>query len=64
MREGQQWEEYCRVKVLLHVRHQDLQQLTENNTMAWSTLYNRHLEEINADPIDILGSPKDMWKVK
>jgi hypothetical protein len=25
LREGPQWEEFCHVKVLLHVRHQDLQ---------------------------------------
>ncbi|PKK63115.1 hypothetical protein RhiirC2_789368 [Rhizophagus irregularis] len=44
---------------VLHVHHRDLQQLTENGTIAWSTLYSHHLEEINADPIDILGSPID-----
>ncbi|EXX58457.1 Pif1p [Rhizophagus irregularis DAOM 197198w] len=59
IREGPQWEKFCRIKVVLHVRHQDLQQLTENGTIAWSTLYSHHLEEINADPIDILGSPID-----
>jgi hypothetical protein len=59
LREGPQWEEFCRVKVLLHVRHQDLQQLTGNGTIAWSDLYDHHIEEINADPIDILGLPVD-----
>jgi len=59
LRKGLQWEEFCRVKVLLHVRHWDLQQLTENGTVAWSTLYNHYLEEINADPIDLLGSSID-----
>jgi ATP-dependent DNA helicase PIF1 len=59
LRDGPQWEEFCRIKVLLHVRHRDFQQLTENGTTAWSTLYNRYLEEINADPIDILGPPID-----
>ena len=57
MHEGPQWEEFCRVKVLLHVCHRDLQQLTENETIAWSTLYDYYLEEINADPIDLLGPP-------
>jgi hypothetical protein len=59
LREGPQWEEFCRVKILLHVRHRDLQELTRNGTITWSTLYNQFLEEINADPIDILGSPID-----
>jgi hypothetical protein len=59
LREGPQWEDFCRIKVLLHVRHRDLQQLTENETIAWSTLYNSHLEEINTDPIDLLGQPID-----
>ncbi|EXX58670.1 uncharacterized protein LOC114530801 [Rhizophagus irregularis DAOM 181602=DAOM 197198] len=57
LREGPQWEDFCHIKVLLHVCHRDLQQLTENETIAWSTLYNNHLEEINTDPIDLLGQP-------
>jgi hypothetical protein len=56
---GPQWDEFCRVKVLLHVRHRDLQELTENGTIEWSTLYDHFLEEINADPIDLLGSPTE-----
>ena len=59
MCKGPQWKEFCRVKVLLHVRHRDLQQLTGNGTIAWSDLYDHHIEEINADPIDILGLPVD-----
>jgi len=34
LHEGPQWEEFCRVKVLLHVQHRDLQELTENETIA------------------------------
>ena len=34
LHEGPQWEEFCRVKILLHVCHRDLQQLTENGTIA------------------------------
>jgi len=45
------------MKVLLYVRHQNLQQLTENNTIKWSTLYSQYLEEINTDLIDLLRSP-------
>ncbi|UZO20837.1 uncharacterized protein OCT59_013249 [Rhizophagus irregularis] len=43
------------VKVLLHVLHRD-QDLTEDGTIAWSTLYNNYIEEINAY---LLGSPID-----
>ena len=39
LHEDPQWEEFCRAKVLLHVRHRDLQQLTENGTITWSALY-------------------------
>ena len=59
LRESPQWEEFCRVKVLLHIQHRDLQDLTEDRTIAWSTLYNNYVEEINANPIDLLGSPID-----
>ncbi|PKK50046.1 hypothetical protein RhiirC2_803410, partial [Rhizophagus irregularis] len=58
LHEGPQWEEFCRVKVLLHVRHRD-QDLTEDGIIAWSSLYNDYIEEINADPIDLLESPID-----
>ena len=57
--EGPQWEEYCRIKVLLHVHHRNLQQLTENDTIEWSTLYSRYIEKINFDPADLLGPPLD-----
>ncbi|GBC05302.1 hypothetical protein RclHR1_06170006 [Rhizophagus clarus] len=40
----------------LHLTHKLVK---ENDTMAWSILYNCHLEEINTDLINILGSPKD-----
>ncbi|PKY60052.1 hypothetical protein RhiirA4_483313 [Rhizophagus irregularis] len=53
--EGPQWEEFCHVKVVLHIHHQNFQQLTENSTISWLTLYSHHLEKINADPIVILG---------
>jgi hypothetical protein len=49
IRNGPQWEEFCRVKVLLHVRYRDLLTLTENNTLSWIDLYNQHLLEINDD---------------
>ena len=54
-----QWEEFCRAKVLLHVRHQDIQQLTENGSIAWSFLYEHYIEEINSGLTDLLGLPTD-----
>jgi hypothetical protein len=59
IRKGMQWEEFCRIKVILHVQHRDLQQLTVNGSISWSTLYADHIEEINADPNDLLGPPID-----
>ncbi len=53
---GPQWEEYCRVKVLLHVCHRSLHQLTEDNTLSWSDLFNQHRETIEAEA-DLLGPP-------
>ncbi|CAG8483324.1 16666_t:CDS:2 [Rhizophagus irregularis] len=60
--DGPQWEEFCRVKVLLHVCHRDLSQLTENNTISWSELYYRHREIIENDPVDILGPPTALYQ--
>ena len=34
LRKGPQWEEYCRIKVLLYVQHRNLQQLTENGNIS------------------------------
>ncbi|CAB4431124.1 unnamed protein product [Rhizophagus irregularis] len=62
IREGPQWERILCVKVVLHVRHQrpsTINRKCQNGTITWSTLYSHHLEEINADPIDILGLPID-----
>src|SRR5688572_13541819 len=58
-RNGPQWEDFCRIKVLLHVCHRNLDQLTEENSKSWSELFNQHLNEIENDPIDLLGSPVD-----
>ncbi|RHZ81257.1 hypothetical protein Glove_122g121 [Diversispora epigaea] len=52
---GSQWEEFCQIKVLLHVRHRNLEQLTENGNITWSILYDNFIEEINEDPNDVLG---------
>ncbi|CAG8802972.1 2782_t:CDS:2, partial [Cetraspora pellucida] len=63
LRNGPQWEDFCRIKVILHVRHHNLDQLTENNTVSWTVLYERYLEEIHADPVDLLGPPVDNEEV-
>ena len=34
LRGGPQWEEFCRVKVLLHVWHRNLQKLTKNDEIT------------------------------
>ncbi|CAG8846796.1 13885_t:CDS:1, partial [Racocetra persica] len=59
LRNGPQWEEFCHIKVVLHIPHRDIEQLTNNYTIEWSTLYNRYYEEINNDPIDLLGPHVD-----
>jgi ATP-dependent DNA helicase PIF1 len=57
-RNGPQWEEFCRVKVLLHVCHRDLNQLTENDSASWTELFDRHYAEIENEA-DLLGPPVD-----
>jgi hypothetical protein len=57
VRNGGQWEEFCRVKILLHVHHRSLQELKENDSVTWSSVYNQHLDVINNDPDDLLGPP-------
>ncbi|CAG8502458.1 12012_t:CDS:2, partial [Cetraspora pellucida] len=39
LRNGPQWEEFCYIKVLLHVCYRDLHQLTENDSITWTALY-------------------------
>src|SRR5205085_1455743 len=38
LRNGTQWEEFCRIKVILHVHYRDLLRLTENHTISWIDL--------------------------
>jgi len=47
------------VKILLHVCHHDLNQLTENNTISWSDLFNQHCERIKNNHLDLLSSLVD-----
>jgi hypothetical protein len=57
-RDGPQWDDFCRVKVLLHVVHRDLDMLTENGSVSWSDLFERYHEIIDVSP-DLLGPPMD-----
>jgi len=50
------------VKVLLHVCHCDLNQLTENNTILWSDLFNQYCERIKNNHLDLLGPLVDDLK--
>jgi hypothetical protein len=59
IRDGPQWEEFCRIKVLLHVRYRDLISLTENHTLSWIKVYNQHIAEITDDPEDIIRPAVD-----
>ncbi|PKK68522.1 hypothetical protein RhiirC2_782186 [Rhizophagus irregularis] len=52
-----QWEAYCRVKVLLHIRHCNMQVLMENGNINWSTLYDQHIDTINDASQDLLRQP-------
>ncbi|CAG8734056.1 10884_t:CDS:2 [Rhizophagus irregularis] len=56
---GYQWEAYCRVKVLLHVRHCNMQVLTKNGNINWSTLYDQHIDMINNASQNLLKQPVD-----
>ena len=47
------------MKVLFHVCHCDLNQLTENNTISWSDLFNQHCERIKNNHLDLLSSLVD-----
>ena len=47
------------MKILLHVCHHDLNQLTENNTISWSDLFNQHCERIKNNHLDLLSSLVD-----
>ena len=59
VRQGPQWEEFCQTKVLLHVKHRNVEQLTENGDIRWTTLYNRFIGEINKDSNNFLGQAVD-----
>ncbi len=42
------------MKVLLHIYHHNLLQLTEDDTLSWLDLFNQHHEMIEAESIDLL----------
>ncbi len=39
------------------MRHRNLQELTENDEITWTNLYEHYIKEINSDPVDLLRSP-------
>src|SRR5256885_10152865 len=47
LRNGKQWEEFCRVKVLLHVPHRSIQEIKENDDLPWTRVYTQNIETIN-----------------
>jgi ATP-dependent DNA helicase PIF1 len=59
LRDGPQWEDFCQVKVLLHITHRDLGALTENSSVSWFDLFERYCETIENAPSDLLGPPVD-----
>ena len=59
LRNGDQWEEYCRVKVILHIPYHSIEQIKETSDILWLTIYNQQIEKINNDHDDILGDPID-----
>jgi ATP-dependent DNA helicase PIF1 len=56
LRNGPQWEEFCRIKVLLYILHQSIIQLNENN-LPWSIIYYQHMDMINKGPEDLIREP-------
>ena len=43
IRNGDQWEEFYRAKVILHVQHRSFEQLINDGNISWSTLYSQHI---------------------
>src|SRR3954447_15876366 len=54
LRNGAQWEDFCRVKIIFHVPHRSFEQLNEDSSTPWSTIYNQHIDRINSDLNDLL----------
>lgn len=62
VRYGQDWESYCRMKVLLHVPHREhviWQPANTDGAVNWPEVYEHHRNIIDAAPDDLLGSPVD-----
>ena len=58
-RDGPQWNEFCHIKIILHISHRSLQQLTKNDSLSWSDLFNRNLAESENEFKDMLGLSVD-----
>ncbi|CAG8688224.1 12718_t:CDS:1, partial [Racocetra persica] len=56
---GSQWEEFCVVKVLLHIRYRSLQQLTINDIFFWPDLFSYYIEKIERDLVNLFRSSVD-----
>ncbi|CAG8469927.1 3415_t:CDS:2, partial [Cetraspora pellucida] len=55
---GSLWKDYCRLKVLFHIPHQNMSDFAQDNTnIDWIELYNQFSNEIELDGNDIL----DPW---
>ncbi|EXX69416.1 Pif1p [Rhizophagus irregularis DAOM 197198w] len=63
-RNGPQWNEFCRIKIILHVPHRSLEQLNENNSLSWSDLFNHNIANSENEFKDILGPSVDKLKDK
>ncbi|PKY35753.1 hypothetical protein RhiirB3_396386, partial [Rhizophagus irregularis] len=59
LRNGDQWAEFCRVKVILHVPHRSIKELNGDDDIPWSTIYEQHIDTINSNLIDVLGQAFD-----
>src|SRR3954451_1480239 len=57
LRNGEEWEKYCREKVLLHVKYRSLQQFKgnedeEDDIIPWLSIYSQYLIAIRLTCLD------------
>ncbi|GBB89439.1 hypothetical protein RclHR1_16110003 [Rhizophagus clarus] len=56
--------EFCRIKVILHVPHRSFQQLTENDALLWPELFNHNITEKEEEFKDLIGLSVDNLEVE